>query len=68
MLSYPNHASFRIEDRLAKTPKTVLDFLGDLRTQLVSKGAKETEHLNGLKKEHLKSCGLEASYNRNYYL
>ncbi len=68
MLGYPDHASFEIEKRLAKTPKTVLDFLGDLRTQLTPRGAKETEYLKDLKKEHLKSRRLEASCDGNYYL
>jgi metallopeptidase MepB len=53
---------------MAKTPKTVLDFLGDLRTQLTPGGLKETEHLKELKKQDLKSRGLEASYDGNYYL
>ena len=30
LLGYPNHAALRIEDKMAKTPKTVDDFLGDL--------------------------------------
>lgn len=68
MLGYPDHASFRIEERLAKTPKKVLNFLDDLKTQLIPKGAKETEYLMNLKKEHLKSRGLEASCDGNYYL
>jgi len=68
LLGYPDHASFRIEDKMAKTPKTVLDFLGDLRTQLTPGGVRETEHLKELKKEDLKSRGLEASYDGNYYL
>jgi metallopeptidase MepB len=68
LLGYPDHASFRIEDKMAKTPKTVLDFLGDLRTQLAPGGVKETEHLKDLKQQDLKSRGLEATYDGNYYL
>jgi metallopeptidase MepB len=68
MLGYPDHASFRIEDKMAKTPKTVTDFLGDLRTQLTPGGAKETDHLKEIKKEDLKSRGLEKDYDGNYYL
>jgi metallopeptidase MepB len=68
MLGYPDHASFRIEEKMAKTPKTVMDFLSDLRTQLTPGGEKEKEHLKDLKKQDLKSWGLEASYDGNYYL
>lgn len=53
---------------MAKTPKTVLDFLGDLRTQLAPGGVKETEHLKEIKQKDLKSRGMEASYDGNYYL
>jgi metallopeptidase MepB len=53
---------------MAKTPKTVNDFLGDLRVQLAPGGKKEVEHLVGIKKEDLKSRGLEAQYDGNYYL
>lgn len=53
---------------MAKTPKTVLDFLGDLRTRLTPGGIKETEHLKDIKKQDLISRGLESSYDGNYYL
>jgi metallopeptidase MepB len=68
LLGYPDHASFRIEDKMAKTPKTVFDFLNDLREQLTPGGAKEVAHLLEIKKEDLKSRGLEASIDGNYYL
>lgn len=50
LLGYPNHATFRIEDKMAKTPKTVDDFLGDLRTRLAPGGEKEIAALKELKK------------------
>jgi metallopeptidase MepB len=53
---------------MAKTSETVLEFLRDLRTQLTLGGVKEIEHLKDLKKEDLKSRGLEASYDGKYYL
>jgi len=68
LLGYPDHATFRIEDKMAKTPKTVLDFLGDLRTQLAPGGVKETAHLKHIKQTDLKARGIEASYDGNYYL
>lgn len=68
LLGYPDHASFRIEDKMAKTPKTVNDFLDDLRVQLAPGGVKEIEHLKEIKKEDLQSRGLEATNDGNYYL
>ena len=68
LLGYPDHASFRIEERIAKTPKTVLDFLRDLRTHLTPGGVKETEHLKELKRQNLITRGLGATYDDNYYL
>ena len=53
---------------MAKTPNTVNDFLDDLRVQLAPGGVKETEHLKNIKKEDLKSRGLEATNDGNYYL
>ncbi|KAK3678268.1 metalloendopeptidase [Recurvomyces mirabilis] len=49
LLGYPDHATFRIEDKMAKTPKTVDDFLGDLRKRLAPGGLKEIEKLKELK-------------------
>ena len=57
LLGYPNHAAFIIEDKMAKNPKTVDDFLGDLRTRLTKGGASEMETLKALKKQELKSMG-----------
>ena len=68
LLGYPNWASFRIEDKMAKTPKTVTDFLGDLKVQLAPGGVKETNHLLDIKAADLKSRGLEASNDGKYYL
>lgn len=57
LLGYPNHASFRIEDKMAKTAETVNDFLADLRRRLVDGGKKEKEHLLELKKTDLEARG-----------
>ena len=57
LLGYPNHAAFRIEDKMAKTPETVDDFLGDLRTRLAEVGAKERNTLAELKKKDVESRG-----------
>jgi metallopeptidase MepB len=53
---------------MAKTLKTVKDFLSDLRVQLAFSGKKEVNHLMEIKKEDLKSRGLEHKDDRNYYL
>ena len=53
---------------MAKTPKTVNDFLGDLRTQLAPGGAKEVEHLLDIKGADLKAHGLGSEDDGNYYL
>ncbi|CAI0653540.1 unnamed protein product, partial [Colletotrichum noveboracense] len=66
MLGYPDHASLRIEDKMAKTSKTVTDFLGDLRSRLAAGGAKEVEHLLELKKADTEARGV--SNDGNYYL
>ncbi|KAK1489120.1 peptidase family M3 [Colletotrichum tamarilloi] len=66
MLGYPNHAALRIEDKMAKTTKTVNDFLGDLRSRLTAGGAKEVEHLQELKKADTDARGVEND--GNYYL
>ncbi|KAF2763187.1 hypothetical protein EJ05DRAFT_496014 [Pseudovirgaria hyperparasitica] len=68
LLGYKNHAEFRIEDKMAKTPKTVNDFLGDLRERLAPGGLKEIEKLLEFKKNDYKSRGLEDSYDGKYYL
>ncbi|KAF4611316.1 hypothetical protein G7Y89_g15697 [Cudoniella acicularis] len=68
LLGYTDHASFRLEDKMAKTPKTVNDFLDDLRVQLAPGGAKEVKHLMEIKNEDLKSRGLETLNDGNYYL
>lgn len=51
LLGYPNHAAFRLEDKMAKTPDTVDKFLGDLRTRLTAGGKSEIQTLLKLKQE-----------------
>lgn len=58
LLGYNNHAEFRIEDKMAKLPKTVDDFLGDLRTRLAPGGEKEIKKLLELKQQDLKARSL----------
>ncbi|KAJ5137101.1 hypothetical protein N7448_005655 [Penicillium atrosanguineum] len=68
LLGYPNHAAFRIEDKMAKTPETVDTFLGDLRTRLTAGGKKEIEALMKLKQEHdPKSDGRYYLWDHRFY-
>ncbi|KAL8677971.1 MAG: hypothetical protein Q9186_005637 [Xanthomendoza sp. 1 TL-2023] len=68
LLGYPNHAAFKIEDKMAKTPKTVDDFLGDLRERLTKGGASEKATLNALKETDLKDRGEEKNIDGHYFL
>ena len=66
LLGYPNHAAFRIEDKMAKTPEAVNDFLNDLRTRLTEGGDAEIETLKSLKRQDLESRGEKSD--DHYYL
>lgn len=66
LLGYPNHAAFRVEDKMAKTPQTVNSFLGDLRSRLAAGGEKEIRSLLELKKADLESRGQP--FDGRYYL
>jgi len=68
LLGYKNHAEFRIEDKMAKLPKTVDDFLGDLRTRLAPGGKKEINKLLELKQQDLKDRGINDGTQENYFL
>ncbi|KAI9875491.1 MAG: hypothetical protein M1830_008410, partial [Pleopsidium flavum] len=68
LLGYPNHAAFRIEEKMAKTPKTVDDFLGDLRSRLTAGGTSEIQTLRDLKEQDLKARGSEKTFDGHYYL
>ena len=66
LLGYPNHAAFRIEDKMAKTTKTVDDFLADLRKRLSQGGLDEIATLKKMKEADLKSRGEKSD--GHYYL
>ena len=68
LLGYPNHAAFVIEDKMAKTPKKVDDFLGDLKERLADGGKKEKVALKNLKEQDLKSRGEEKKFDDIFYL
>ena len=68
LLGYPNHAAFQIEDKMAKDPKKVDEFLGDLRQRLTEGGAKERKALTALKEQDLKGRGLGRNFDGHYFL
>ncbi|KAL8867884.1 MAG: hypothetical protein Q9174_005369 [Haloplaca sp. 1 TL-2023] len=68
LLGYPNHAAFKIEDKMAKTTKTVDDFLGDLRKRLTEGGASEKKTLTELKESDLKERGEDKTFDGHYFL
>lgn len=61
LLGYPNHAAFKIEDKMAKTPEWVDNFLGDLRSRLTEGGKKELKSLMELKQS-------DTNLGENYFL
>lgn len=65
LLGYPNHAAFRLEDKMAKKPETVDTFLGNLRARLTAGGQKELVDLKLLKKKGLNSRG--ESFDGRYF-
>merc|ERR1711977_328002 len=67
ILGYPDHATFRIEDKMAKTPKTVDDFLGDLRKRLAPGGLKEIEKLKELKKSETGDADRYFLWDHRFY-
>ncbi|KAG9603658.1 zincin, partial [Aureobasidium melanogenum] len=57
LLGYANHAAFRIEDKMAKTPNTVMRFLDDLNSRLSAGVKAEVDELKILKSQDLDSRG-----------
>lgn len=57
LLGYANHAAFRIEDKMAKTPDAVMSFLDDLHSRLTAGVKLEVEDLKKLKSESLDARG-----------
>ncbi|KAH0363029.1 zincin, partial [Aureobasidium melanogenum] len=55
LLGYANHAAFRIEDKMAKTPNAVMSFLDDLHSSLSAGVQAEVDELKALKKQDLQS-------------
>ncbi|EMG47786.1 hypothetical protein G210_1760 [Candida maltosa Xu316] len=72
LLGYDTYSDYVLEERLAKTKDTVLNFLTDLRGKLTPVAENELKVLKEFKKEDLKARGLEPedefySWDYNYY-
>ncbi|KAF2167404.1 hypothetical protein M409DRAFT_36542 [Zasmidium cellare ATCC 36951] len=57
LLGYSNHAEYRLEDKMEKSPQKINDFLEDVRLKLVPKGRVAIERLKQLKTEGLTARG-----------
>ncbi|KAH0345824.1 zincin, partial [Aureobasidium melanogenum] len=57
LLGYANHAAFRIEDKMAKTPDAVMSFLEDLHSRLSAGVKAEVDRLKKLKNQDLVARG-----------
>ncbi|KAG4435015.1 hypothetical protein IFR05_009504 [Cadophora sp. M221] len=57
LLRYPDHASFRLEEKMAKKPETINVFLSDLQSRITAGGRKDLEGLKQIKKSDLESRG-----------
>lgn len=66
LLGYPNHATLRVEEKMAKTPARINEFLGDLRTRLAAGGKKDVADLLELKKKDYEELGME--FDGNFYM
>jgi len=65
LLGYPNHAAFRLEEKMIKSPQRVNSFLFDLRSRLTAGGLNEIEKLKQLKKTDMESRGEH--FDGHYY-
>ncbi len=65
LLGYPNHAAFRLEEKMIKSPEIVNSFLADLRSKLTAGGLNEIEKLKELKKTDVESRGEQ--FDGHYY-
>merc|ERR1712000_147003 len=66
LLGYKNHAESKIEDKMAKNPTKVTDFLGDHRVRLAEGGKKDAAKLLAYKESDLKERGEE--FDGNFYM
>ncbi|KAK9331161.1 hypothetical protein V1520DRAFT_338453 [Lipomyces starkeyi] len=58
ILGYKTHAAYVLEERMAKSPESVITFLNDLREKLAGAGKTEIAKLLKLKAKDLEAFGL----------
>ncbi|KAK9374977.1 uncharacterized protein V1513DRAFT_444249 [Lipomyces chichibuensis] len=58
ILGYKTHAAYVLEERMAKSPESVITFLNDLRDKLAGAGKTEIAKLLKLKAKDLEALGL----------
>ena len=68
ILGYDSHADRMIGGMMAKLPKTVNDFLGDLRTSFAPGGRKEMANLLKLKQQDLKDRSIDDPSSDKYFM
>ncbi|QPG76582.1 hypothetical protein FOA43_003973 [Brettanomyces nanus] len=66
LLEYKDFSEYILDDRMAKTPKTVMNFLTDLKTKLRPLGENELKSLKSLKERDYKERALQ--YDGRYYV
>ncbi|GAD95132.1 metallopeptidase MepB [Paecilomyces variotii No. 5] len=62
LLGYPNHASYRIGDKMAPSLNMVNTFLDDLKVMLSTRGAQELEKLKKLKRNDISAPTFDDRY------
>ncbi|MBY0369304.1 Zn-dependent oligopeptidase [bacterium] len=69
MLGYADHAAYVLDDRMAKTPKAVSEFLGRIRKRISALGEKELAEMGAAKKKELASTKAESiqAWDWRYY-
>jgi metallopeptidase MepB len=66
LLGYPDHASVRVEEKMAKNPTTINEFLGGLRGRLLEGGKQDIAKLLEYKKKDCEEKGIP--FDGNFYM
>lgn len=59
LLGYSNHAEYRLEEKMEKSPHKINEFLEDMRKRLVPRGREEVQKSREMKRQDLESRGEE---------
>ncbi|KAL5313616.1 hypothetical protein ACEPPN_018037 [Leptodophora sp. 'Broadleaf-Isolate-01'] len=66
LLGYQNHAAFRLEEKMIKSPETINSFLADLKSKLKARGLNEVEKLKEIKRIDMECRG--EPFDGHYYM